>query len=124
MNSLTMRNSVVETWHFNTRLQPTSLQAGSLLSLSYGYSPTQNNGNLLSEAVTRSGVTWTQTYGAYDHVNRLTSATETSSGQAGWTQSYQYDDIGNRWLTSLGPITATAETIQGASSPFNTANQV
>jgi RHS repeat-associated protein len=34
----------------------------------------------------------------FDHLNLLTQATE--SGASGWTQNYQYDVNGNRWVTN------------------------
>jgi hypothetical protein len=51
-----------------------------LLNLVYGYGTTNNNGNVQSQATTRSGLAWSQTYTYTDGVNRLTSATEAVTG--------------------------------------------
>ncbi len=73
----------------------TSAGAGERLELGYDYHATQNNGNLMSHTITRSGTTWTQTFG-YDGVNRLKTATETN----GYNREFGYDAFGNRWLKS------------------------
>ncbi len=76
VSSLTLGNGLVETTGFNNRLQPTSIQAGSLMTLTFGYGTTSNNGNVLSQTINRPGIlNVTQTYG-YDGVNRLQSITE------------------------------------------------
>ncbi len=100
-----------ESWQYNNRLQPTSVNAGSgLLSLGFYYCPNggsicaTNNGNMLRQIITRSGTTWTQDYPAtgYDAMNRLTSAQETSAA-GNWSQTYGYDRYGNWWLASYSP---------------------
>ena len=63
------------------------------VALGYHYSGTANNGNLMSHTITRSGTTWTQTFG-YDGVNRLKTATETN----GYNRKFGYDAFGNRWV--------------------------
>ena len=63
------------------------------LELGYDYHATGNNGNLTGHTVTRSGTTWTQTFG-YDGVNRLKTATETN----GYNREFGYDAFGNRWV--------------------------
>ncbi len=63
------------------------------VALGYHYSGTANNGNLMSHTITRSGTTWTQTFG-YDGVNRLKTATETN----GYNREFGYDAFGNRWV--------------------------
>jgi hypothetical protein len=88
----------------NARLQVESIQAsnpnGTLLNLQYGYGTTNNNGNVVSQVVTRPGLgAWTQRYGYAEgpiSLNRLTSATETGPGA--WNQNYGYDLTGNRWV--------------------------
>ncbi len=42
------------------------------------------------------GLSLTQSY-TYDHLNRLTQAQETG-GSANWSQAYNYDVLGNRWI--------------------------
>jgi RHS repeat-associated protein len=76
---------------FGPRLQPTSIAAGTLLSLVYNYGSTNNNGNVVSQQITAGGFSATQNY-QYDGVNRLTGMNETS----GWSESFIYDPYGNR----------------------------
>jgi YD repeat-containing protein len=66
----------------------------SLLSVGLDYNPTQNNGTLRIQTITRPGLSARQTY-TYDGANRLQAAVENS----GWSQSYVYDKIGNRAVT-------------------------
>jgi RHS repeat-associated protein len=91
------------------RLQPTQMQAGSLLTLQYYYCPNggpscaSNNGNLLRQRITRTApaLVVTQDYTYADGFSRLTSSQEAnSSGQVNWNQVYQYDNYGNRAVTS------------------------
>jgi len=109
----------------NSRLQPTYISAGNLLTLSYGYSATQNNGNLLSQTIIRDTQTWTQNY-SYDGANRLTAAAESNAGT--WSQNLCYDPLGNRWMLSYSGLPApTLETPQGAncsSPPYGSNNRI
>ncbi|MFH4243178.1 hypothetical protein WAI99_23905, partial [Acinetobacter baumannii] len=75
-----------ESTEFNARLQPTKIQVGATsgqydrLKIEYGYGITNNNGNLMSQAITvqpNSAPLFNQTY-TYDDLNRLASATETT----------------------------------------------
>lgn len=85
------------------RLQPTSTQAGSLLTLGYSYCPagpsvsdcSTNNGNMLWQTINDGTTTRTQGF-TYDSVNRLLTATESPT----WAQTYVYDKLGNRALLS------------------------
>jgi RHS repeat-associated protein len=98
--SMTFGNGLTESTTFNGKLQPTQIQAGSLLTLQYGYPSTANNGNLQSQTITRGSWTATQSYsGSYDGVNRLTAATETGPGTT-WSENYGFDAQGNRWVSS------------------------
>ena len=98
------------------RLQPTSVSFGTstsptaYLGLNFYYcrssqvlSCSNNNGNMISQAINPLGVT--QAYSYSDGFNRLTSATETLSSNTIWSQAYVYDDYGNRALlgTSSDP---------------------
>jgi len=113
ISSMTLGNNVVQTEGFNTLLQPTQIQAGSLLTLGFGYTAGSNNGNPQSQTITRPGVSATQSYG-YDNVNRLTSATQT--GTTAWSQTYGFDSFGNRWLSTYSGLPApTAEVPQTSS---------
>ena len=68
ISSVARGNGVTETWMYNTRLQPASTQAGSLMTLSYYYCPsggsscTTNNGNLARQGITRGSQSWTEDY--------------------------------------------------------------
>ena len=81
---LTLSNDVVETTVYNSRLQPTSIEAEKTNSLwkldnSYCASPStscnNNNGNVGWQTITVPGASARQVYG-YDAVNRLTAADE------------------------------------------------
>ena len=65
------------------------------VALSYHYSGTANNGNLMSHTIARPGRTqpWTQTF-TYDAANRLETARETG----GYDREFGYDRYGNRWV--------------------------
>jgi len=98
ITNMTLGNTVVEQTTFDAnRLQPLSISAGSLLTIAYTYAPTNmaaaNNGNVLTQSITRGSRTWNQAY-TYDALNRLKTAQETGT----WTESYEYDSYGNRWL--------------------------
>ena len=102
---LPLGNGVTESWSFNNRLQATQMQAGSLLTLGFGYAPSQNNGNLASQTITRGSQSWSQTY-SYDSLNRLGG--QSSQGQytgvqenAALLQTYGYDGNGNWYLNSF-----------------------
>jgi RHS repeat-associated protein len=81
--------------------------AADRLELRYNYASTSNNGNLLSHVIRQGTSAWSQTY-AYDALNRLTCATETTGispatscyAQNSWRQTYGYDRFGNRWVDS------------------------
>ncbi len=73
-------------------MQPTSIAAGSLLSLTFGYGSSDNNGNVLSQSIAPLGVTQSYTY---DPLNRLQSAAEGSN----WSQTFD-GRYGNRRVTA------------------------
>ena len=116
VKQLTLGNGLLESSQFNSRLQPTQLQAGSLLTLDFTYNPAgqsqKNNGNVHEQKITAPGLPGgflTQTY-SYDEVNRLASVVE-----GGWSRSYGYDAYGNRWVSgavghTLPNSTPTAQT--------------
>jgi uncharacterized protein RhaS with RHS repeats len=108
VTSLQLGNGHWESTTFNNRLQPEHIQLGTtpgatnLLKLDYGYGTTQNNGNVLSQAITvpnageaQNGFTANQIY-TYDELNRLKSATETIGGNQSWIQTFTFDRYGNR----------------------------
>jgi len=122
LQSVLLGNGITEAWTFGTpQLQPTQLQAGSALTLTWGYgSNTTNNGNILSATISNSGgVNASQSFG-YDRVNRLTAASEGGT----WTRNYGYDEWGNGWVSlnstlSLDPTTPTAATNFDANNRLN-----
>jgi len=105
-----MGNGKTETRTYNSRLQPTKIQVGSLLTILNCYQtsddpsycnglPVQvNNGNVQRQKITRSSQSWVQNY-TYDAVNRLLTAAEKIGSTDIWSQSYGYDAYGNRWLS-------------------------
>ena len=104
--SLMLGNGIVETTGYNNRLQPTSIDAGSLMTLGFGYGGAQNNGNVTSQTITGAGLpTYIQTYG-YDSLNRLTSVAENGA----WSRAYDYDAFGNRGAAGFQAGLATPPT--------------
>jgi RHS repeat-associated protein len=108
IQTMTLGSGSVESTAWDpVRLQPTQIQAGSLLTLQYYYCPNSgpscasNNGNMLRQQITTPALAVTQDYTYTDGFSRLTSAQETnSSSQLNWNQVYQYDNYGNRAVTS------------------------
>lgn len=104
-NTVAGNNTLLVTTVFDPiRLQPASITAGSLLKLEYTYappgSPAANNGNVMTQKITRGSNIWNQTY-TYDPLNRLKTAQETNAGS--WSETYEYDRYGNRWLCVAKP---------------------
>ena len=77
----TMGNGLVETDTTNLRLQTISIQVGSAMTLAFNYGTTNNNGNLLSQTITRGSQSWAQSY-SYDGLNRIGCANEAPSSTA------------------------------------------
>ena len=101
IDSIQLGNGLTESTTYNPRLQPTQIQVPGLLTLGYDFGSTQNNGNVLSQTIIRGSQTWTENYtSCYDGVNRLTCASE--SGAGSWSQTYGYDNFGNRWVPVSG----------------------
>jgi RHS repeat-associated protein len=135
INTRTFGNSMlVQTQQDNSRLQPTSIQFGNLLTLGYGYSATQNNGNVTSQTIARNNNAgasignWTTNYG-YDAVNRVTGASEVVTGTTTpltWSEAYNYTVTGNRSLTSdpSGLPTPSSEVPIGTGSAYTASNQI
>jgi RHS repeat-associated protein len=120
ITSLTLGN-LVETSSYNSRLQPVTMQAGSLLTLTFAYSdPGQNNnnGNVRSQQMQAGSFNVTQNYD-YDPLNRLQMASEGSA----WSRTFNYDPYGNMWVTNAEGIVPGAET-PSASSWFDTNNRL
>ena len=86
-----MGNGIEETRGYNSRLQPTRIQAGGLLTLWNCYqagddascpsliATPANSGEIQGQKIMRGSQSWTQKF-TYDAMNRLSSALETG----GW----------------------------------------
>lgn len=127
MKSLTLGNGLVETWTYNSRLQPTKIEAGGLLTIVNCYQSgddtqkcaglsgsSTNNGNLLRQSISRGTNTWTQNF-TYDALNRLKSAAESGAGT--WTESYGFDAAGNRWVCAHSGTGIPDLTLETPSNP-------
>jgi RHS repeat-associated protein len=118
---LTTGDMVTRTVTYNTRLQMTQVQQGSLMTLGFTYDATANNGNMTGAQITRGAFGAAQTF-TYDAVNRLKTAAEGGT----WNQTYVYDAAGNRALTgnsSMANPGWTPQSPDGVSVPFNAKNQ-
>ncbi len=88
MKALKLGNGLYESRGYNARLQPTAIRLGTTagstekLSLGLSYGTTSNNGNLLSQTITRPGFTVTQNY-RYDGANRLGLVAEGGTAPTG-----------------------------------------
>ena len=117
LSGMAMGNGVVETVTFDPRLRAGTITAAKsnsqLLAITNGYAA---NGNVSTQTITlNSSPYYTQTFG-YDSANRLYSAWEQNSGSGTnlWSQYYNYDQYGNRALSSsfTGPLDAATSTLQ------------
>jgi RHS repeat-associated protein len=90
----------------------------SKLQIGYDYGTTNNNGNILSQAILVGGTTINQNY-SYDQVNRLANAVELGA----WSQIYDYDVYGNRAVRNgshmPNPAITPVSTFAGDLSAFN-----
>ena len=96
---------------YNSMLQLTQLVDSSpyypaRLNMTYNFSPTQNNGRIVSsaDAVTGENVSYT-----YDSLNRLIAASTSGTTGVQWGNSYSYDGFGN--LTGKTVTKGTAPTL-------------
>jgi RHS repeat-associated protein len=111
VSGMQLGNGLWESTVFNNRLQTTAIKLGTTsggtdrLSLAYGYG-SNNNGNITSQTITVPGLTPTfqQAY-TYDALNRIATAGETYSGSPTWSQTYGYDQYGNRNITAGTGVT-------------------
>ena len=128
MKSMVLGNGVVEGITFNTRFQPTAIQAGvgggsSLIGLGFTYGSgtlgtTANNGNVLTASIASANGSFNQ-YFVYDAINRLQIAVEdaasapashygsgfacpgtATSADMRWCEQSSYDIYGNRLITA------------------------
>jgi RHS repeat-associated protein len=124
ISQFTLGNGLVEVRSYDTyRQQPIGATLGvnnsdsSRLGLGFNYCAsgayycTNNNGNLQSQTIGLLGAS--QTYG-YDGYNRLSTSTEKTSATTNWSENFNYDSFGNRWVLpnpvgiSLSAWTVTA----------------
>jgi RHS repeat-associated protein len=111
---------------FNANGQLTSMAwsgSGSPVTgtLQYGYSATQNNGQIAQVVDSISGETIVY---QYDSLKRLTSAASvpnTGSPVAAWTQTFQYDGFGNQTAQVLNGTT-TAIPVNAATNQLSSAS--
>ena len=102
--ALRLGNGLWEHTISNSRLQLVEIGLGtfngdsSKMKLQYGFGTTNNNGNILSQAISIGSTTISQSY-SYDQLNRLSSVQEAVNTLTRWTQTYGYDRYANR--TSL-----------------------
>jgi RHS repeat-associated protein len=102
-------NGLVEARSYDTyRQQLTGVSLGpngSILNLGFDYctntppqtSCTNNNGNLQSQTIWPLGVAQTYTYDSY---NRLYTSGEKAGTTTTWSEDFNYDSFGNRWVPS------------------------
>ncbi|MGH9958487.1 MAG: hypothetical protein ACREBC_15365, partial [Pyrinomonadaceae bacterium] len=115
VSGMRLGNNLWEHTIFNSRLQPTRIGLGSTSSsistvaFDYSYGTTTNNGNVATQTIRIGGTTISQSY-SYDQVNRLASATESGA----WSQTFGYDQYGNRWVSGHVPNTALTPQSQNA----------
>jgi RHS repeat-associated protein len=118
-------NGLYETREYNAPGTPTIFKlgdspgSGNRTQLEYNYSGTQNNGNLISQAIYRSVGNWTQNF-AYDALNRLSAAYE----MGGYSRAYGYDRWGNRYVLSSSGVAHPDSSEPTSSGYFNTKNQL
>ena len=124
-------NGLIERTGFNNRLQPVSVQLGTVgnagsvsgLGLSYCSLVTvancaNNNGSPQFATILPLGVTQSFTY---DDLDRVATASEAPSGggAAVWSQNYGYDRYGNRWVSASSGLPANG--LEPASQSWYTA---
>ena len=138
IQSMTMNGGkLTESATYNSRLQPfkmltTGVGSATLLQLDYRYCANgsdtslttcaSNNGNIRKQTITFPKATGgnfseTQDYG-YDGVNRLQTAVA-----GGWTNSFAYDQTGNRWVTA-SPYALSSENPQNSGWYASDTNRV
>jgi RHS repeat-associated protein len=132
VSTLGMGNGLFELRCYNSRLQPlvirlrtSSVPCGSspdtydLVHLALSFGITNNNGNVLSQAITVQNKTWSQVY-TYDPLNRLATAAEGNPSQT-WAQVFRYDDYGhgNRAVTGYVPNPQVTPQSAGDFEPTN-----
>jgi len=103
-SAVTYGNGIAETWAYDNSYRPTNitdaLSGANLQNLTYAYDNANNVTSITDGVNAANG----QTLG-YDVINRLTSA---ASGTGGYgTDTWTYDNVGNRLTQVQGATTAT-----------------
>ena len=105
---------------FNERNELTRQQSGSVADISYEYSATADNGQILSRT---NGISHEKVSYQYDALKRLVaaSAVSTTNQATTWASTYGYDGFGN--LLSKTPTAGSAPslsvTVNGATNRIN-----
>jgi RHS repeat-associated protein len=130
LNQMKLGNLLVETWLLNHRSQPQSMTlvpptGSALRTLTFDYGTTTNNGNLLSQSISGSGISGTlnQIY-TYDELNRLGSVNENAGAATVWGCSFGYDRYGNQWTTGSTCPSSTSFTSQGPTNYDTATNHI
>jgi RHS repeat-associated protein len=90
---------------------------GDLIQLEYKFDATHNNGNLQAQWITRGSTTWHQAF-QYDALNRLHYASEDS----GFNRTYDYDQYGNRRVSSSTGLAHPDSREPTSQNDFNSTN--
>jgi RHS repeat-associated protein len=130
ISEMKLGNDLWETRLYATPGSATLFKVGTtqgtsdILELEYNFDGAANNGNLQSHVIRHSGKQWTQTYG-YDDVNRLKSAIEDDRvDSSGWSNHYEYDRFGNRWVSSKSGLEFDDTHEPTASTDFLSNNRI
>jgi RHS repeat-associated protein len=114
----TYANNITRTFTFNQQLQISGLwdalgnNPNEFMFLEYGMNwGSPDSGNLLSmtemvgNAVPWASLTSYNQSFSYDHLNRITSASDTTGSTTNWSRTFAYDQFGNSWVPeSPGPV--------------------
>jgi RHS repeat-associated protein len=124
-------NQLARTLAYNSRLQPDCYSdtaqnspASYLWAVCPSWGGTNNNGNLQSETAYVGGpgplnsLAQSNRSYSYDTVNRLTSASDSSS----WSRGFSYDPYGNMWVTGSSGVALAGNT--PTSNVYNGNNQM
>ena len=121
LKELTLGNNLVEAWTYNgSRRQATGMTVGlsgqaAKLALGWEYCPgggecSSNNGNILRQTTVTPSMNVADGF-TYDRLSRLSTMTET--GTVTLSDSYSYDQWGNRWVNVRnGIVTGTGMATQ------------
>lgn len=136
LSTLSMPNGVTQSYTWNSLQEPTSIQAGNLLTLNHTYCrpgdptpcPSGNTGSPYTQSIVVGGQTRSVQAYTHDSLDRLTAASEWPGATAGtlmcpdstslWCRQYQYDTEGNRTISA----TSSTNTDQWQAGTYNAAN--